>query len=138
MIAVLSPDSKPPAPAPTVCDPALAALFTPAHPTVGRYEVCTSNESIEVLAGSGRPAAPDWPSFSAPEALESLEGFGASGPYHRPALARLFGGARVRVARGWIDRPDRFEAFTLLSPYPDPTLSRLQTGTMIVHLVIPR
>ena len=100
--------------------------------------MCVSSRTIEELAGVGRQPSADWPAFSAIEALESLDAFGAAGPYHRAALARLFGGTRVQVARGWLDRPDRFESFTLLSPYADATLTRLQTGTMIIHLVIPR
>ena len=134
----MSPDQKRPTPRDTTCDAALTAAFTPAHPKIGRYEVCTTSESIEALAGPGRGASADWPPFSAIEALESLDAFGAAGSYHRPALARLFGGTRVQVARGWIDRPDRFESFTLLSPYADATLTHLQAGTMIIHLVIPR
>ena len=122
----------------TTCDAALTSLFTPRRPTIGRYEVCTTSESIEALAGPGRRTSADWPPFSAIEALESLEAFGAGGSYHRPALARLFGGTRVQVARGWIDRPDRFESFTLLSPYTDAALTHLQAGTMIIHVVIPR
>ena len=138
MIAMMSPEPKRPAPPATSCDPALTVLFTPAHPAIGRYEVCTTSESIEALAGTGRQASPDWPPFNGIEALESLDAFGAAGSYHRPALARLFGGIRVQVARGWIDRQDRFESFTLLSPYADATLTHLQAGTMIIHLVIPR
>lgn len=138
MIAVLPADPKPPAAPASICDPALTALFTPAHPAMGRYEVCVANASIDALAGPGRQASADWPPFSAIEALESLEAFGAAGPYHRHALVRLFGGTRVRVARGWIDRPDRFESLTLLSPYPDATFTHLQAGTMIIRFVIPR
>jgi hypothetical protein len=137
IVAMLPIPAPPPDGAVQVCDPVLTRLFTPAHPTEGHYEVCTVSESIEALAGPGARSAPDWPPFSPTEALESLEAFGA-GSYHRSALARLFGGTRVRVARGWIDRPDRFEAFTLLSPYADATLTHLRAGTMIIHLVIPR
>src|SRR5262245_48284836 len=32
------------------CDPALTALFTPAKPRLGHYEVCTTDESIESVA----------------------------------------------------------------------------------------
>ena len=53
--------------------------------------------------------------------------------YSRAALARLYTGQRVRVVRGWIDRGDRFESVTLLSPYPDATLTRLVSGTMIIR-----
>ena len=138
MIVMMSPGPTRQAPPTTTCDAALTALFTPPRPKIGRYEACTTSESIDALADPGRQASADWPPFSAIEALESLDAFGAGGSYHRPALARLFGGTRVQVARGWIDRPDRFESFTLLSPYTDAALTHLQAGTMIIHVVIAR
>ena len=64
--------------------------------------------------------------------LEPLEAFGAAGPYDRAALARLYAGRRVRVARGWIERDDRFESITLLSPYPGRDAdSPVRPGTMV-------
>ena len=89
------------------CDPALERLFTPPHPHLGRYEVCASTEPIQPL--NGGPI----------EALEALDAFGAAGTYDRPALARLYGGTRVQVARGWTMTDGRFESITRLSPYPD-------------------
>ena len=111
-----------------VCDPALTALFTPPRPGVGRYEVCTTTDLLEDVA-----AAPGGPHYGPNELLEPLDAFGSAGRYDRAALARLFAGKRVRVARGWIDYPDRFESVTLLSPYPDPTLTRLVAGTMVIR-----
>jgi len=67
------------------CDPALTALFTPARPQLGRFEVCTTDDPLEGDA----------------EALEPLDAFGAAGPYDRAALQRLYGGTRVRVQRSW-------------------------------------
>src|SRR5229473_7226337 len=69
--------------APYTCDPALTALFTPARPELGRYEVCTTDQPLEGDA----------------EALEALDAFGASGSYDRAALQFLYSGARVRVQR---------------------------------------
>ena len=57
---------------------------------------------------------------------------GAAGPYDRARLARLYGGTRVRVVRGWAETAGHFESVTLLSPYPDPDLTRLQPGTMVI------
>ena len=105
------------------CDPALIPLFTPPHPHLGRYEVCTSNEPIQAVNGG------------AIEALEALDAFGAAGTYDRPALARLYGGTRVQVARGWRSAAGRFESITRLSPYPDPSLTRLLPGTMEIRFV---
>jgi len=110
------------------CDPILTALFTPAHPRVGRYEVCATRDPIEVVA------EPSWKI----EAVESLDAFGSAGPYDRFAVSRLYGGTRVQVAHGWHERGDEFEAVTLISPYPDVSLKRLETGTMTIRLIISR
>ena len=107
------------------CDPVFAALFTPMRPSVGRYEVCTTTDPLGEVAAGG-------PHFGPTELLEPFDAFGAAGSYDRAALALLYAGKRVRVARGWIDYPDRFESVTLLSPYPDATLTRLLPGTMVI------
>ena len=105
------------------CDPALTGLFSPAGTSLGRYEVCTTAEPIPEERG---------------EALEALDAFGTAGTYRRSAVARLYGGRRVRVERGWTDAPGRFESVTRLSPYPDATLSRLISGTMEIRFTIDR
>jgi hypothetical protein len=120
------------------CDhPALTSLFTPSGPGVGRYEVCTTSQSLDRVM---REASSEESKthYGPANLLEALDAFGAAGRYDRGALARLYGGKRVRVARGWIDRPDRFESLTLLSPYPDPTLTRLLPGTMVIRWTTPR
>ncbi len=105
------------------CDPALVPLFTPPHPHLGHYEVCTSAAPIQPL--NGGPI----------EALEALDAFGTAGTYSRPALARLYGGTRVRVARGWKQDGNQFVAITRLSPYPDATLTHLLSGTLEVRFI---
>ena len=118
-----------------ICDPALTALFTPAHPRMGRYEVCTTSEPIEQLVAS---PGPDAVQYGPLEALEAREAFGAAGPYNRSALARLYGGTRVRVARGWSERGDALESVSLLSPYPDTSLTHLLPGTMAIRWTVRR
>jgi len=108
------------------CDPALAALFTPAEPQWGRYEVCTTDRPIEDVA------SPAWTR----EALGPLDAFGTAGSYDAHALARLYGGSRAIVARGWIQAGRNYEAVTLISPHPDATLSRLLPGTLRIRLII--
>jgi hypothetical protein len=108
------------------CDPALVALFTPPHPHMGRYEVCTSAGAIQAV--NGGPI----------EALEALDAFGTAGRYDRPALAHLYGGTRVQVARGWTRTGDRFESITRLSPYPDASLTHLLPGTMEIRWTLDR
>ena len=107
------------------CDPVLTALFTPERPKVGRYEVCTSAEPIEI-ASQG----------AAIEALEPLDAFGGAGAYRRSALAQLYGGTRVRAAHRWREHDGRFESETLLSPYPDASLSHLRQGTMVIRYIL--
>ncbi|MES1254563.1 MAG: hypothetical protein ABUS56_03070 [Acidobacteriota bacterium] len=117
------------------CDPGLQALFTPSHPALGRYAVCTTDRPIDHVVAD---PAPDRPHFGPAEMLEALDAFGGAGPYDRGALARLYGGKRVRVVRGWVERGDSFESVTLLSPYPDATLARLRPGTMVITWTLPR
>jgi hypothetical protein len=105
------------------CDPVLTALFTPRPPLMGRYEVCTTSEPLR---------------DDQVEALEALDAFGTAGTYRRSALARLYGGTRVRVARRWSSSGGRFESITRLSPYPDASLRRLLPGTMEIRFTIQR
>jgi len=111
-----------------ICDPALAARFTPAEPRLGAYEACPSPEPLDALKASEEA---NGARFGDVETLEALEAFGESGDYSRPALARLYGGTRARVARGWVERGGRFESMTLISPYPDAALTRLEPGTLV-------
>ena len=109
-------------PAPVyACDPALTALFTPRQPLMGHYGVCTTREPLAEDQG---------------EALEALDAFGTAGAYKRSALARLYGGRRVRVDRRWTASGGRFESVTRLSPYPDASLTRLWPGTMEIRFTI--
>ena len=105
------------------CDPALVSLFTPAHPRLGRYEVCASDAPLQPVNGGDI------------EAVEALDAFGTAGSYDRSKLARLYGGTRVRVARGWTRAGDTVESITRLSPYPDPTLTHLLPGTLEIRFI---
>lgn len=116
------------APDATACDPALAQLFTPRHPRVGRYEVCATSRPIDETAPAG------WTI----EALEPVEAFGAGGAYDRAALQQLYGGRRARVARGWVERGRVVESQTFVSPYPSRDLTRLDAGTLVIRYVVPR
>jgi hypothetical protein len=112
------------------CDPApaLADLFTPPHPIVGRYEVCTTAESIAAVAPAGTPI----------DALDPLDAFGNAGPYDRFALVQVYGAVHAQVAHRWLDRGAEFESQTMISPYPDAALTRLVPGTMIITLRVGR
>ena len=100
---------------------------------MGQYEVCTRPEPLEeAIAERGA----DGTHFGEIEALEPLEAFGGAGAYNRFAVARLYGGIRVRVVRGWRVSADRFESVTLLSPYPDAAFRHLNPGTMTITLTL--
>jgi hypothetical protein len=114
------------------CDPALTALFTPLGPGVGHYDVCTTDQPLERVT-TDTAGGPGGPRYAPSELLDPLDAFGAAGSYSRAALARLYNGQRVRVARGWLDRDGVFESITLLSPYPDATLTKLVSGTMMIR-----
>ena len=109
----------------TACDPAFARLFTPSRPVLGRFEVCTDSRPLTDIAPS------DWTI----EALEAADAFGGAGAYDHAAVARLYGGRRPRVARGWTEDSDRFEAVTLISPYPNATVTTLEPGTLIIRWI---
>lgn len=128
MCVVLSLTAVQPTTRPLFCDPVLTALFTPARPQLGRYEVCTTREPLTAVA------RPGWRI----ETVPPLDAFGAAGPYDRAALSRLYGGRRVIVARGWTEHGSRFESLTLISPHPDATLTRLMPGTLVIRHVIIR
>jgi hypothetical protein len=111
------------------CDPAYVAAFTPARPELGRYEVCTSPKPVSELI---QEAGGAWKSQTA----APLDAFGAAGAYDRAALSRLYGGRRVEVARGWIEENGQLVSLTFISPYPDPTLTRLNPGTLVIRFII--
>jgi hypothetical protein len=108
---------------PLTCDERLTALFTPLRPQRGRYEVCTTARPLTNVADRA------W----AVETVGPLDAFSPAGPYDRAALARLYGGQRVEVARGWVEVDGRFEAMTLISPYPNASLTALETGTLVIR-----
>jgi hypothetical protein len=115
------------------CGGPLTSLFTPTRPSLGHYEVCTSDEPQEAVRLHGSQTGTEWGPI---EALEALDAFGASGSYRRSALAQLYGGTRVRVSHGWLATTDHFESLTLLSPYPDASLTHLINGTLVIRYTV--
>lgn len=73
-----------------------------------------------------------------PRTLLPADAFGQTGRYDRWKVVRLYGAARTRVARGARVEAGRVvESWTLISPYPDPSLQRLEPGTLLVILRLP-
>jgi hypothetical protein len=110
------------------CDTAAARAFAPPHPQLGRFEVCTTPDALEKVNTLGWPV----------DQVVPLDAFGTGGLYNRAGLSRLYGGRRVRVARGWTLVGSMFESLTLISPYPDPRLTELHPGTLIIRWVRDR
>jgi len=115
------------------CDPAFDTLFTPKAPPDGRYEVCVTDEIVP----DGRTIT-ESVHLAEPERLEPLDAFGTAGSYSRSRLVQLYGGRRVTVQRGWREADGRLESVTLVTPYPDPTLTRLHSGTMVIRWISER
>jgi hypothetical protein len=121
--------------------PALARLFTPRQAPVGAYTVTVLADGIDAALARVKTAlAPDATAGSPPgswqvQQLDPLEAFGTAGTYDRSKVARLYTGRRVSVVRGPVERGGKVvAAVTLISPYPDATLSRLEKGTLAIIL----
>ncbi len=118
-------------PASPRCDSALAALVVPARPRLGTYEVCETPDLPEsALRRAGFGAAE-------PEHLEVLDALGTAGAYNRARILQLYGGRRLDVRRAWRVVDGRFESMTTISPYPDPSLTALHEGTLLIRWTVP-
>ena len=116
------------APAGWTESPLFRRLFTPAAVPDGTYTTLVTPRSIDEVLAEIDPGVEARP-------LVALEAFGQSGGYNRWKLARLYGARRARVARfPRIENGEVVEAWTLISPYPDPTLERLEPGTLLIVL----
>jgi hypothetical protein len=121
--------------------PELARLFTPAGAPKGAYEVTVLPGGIEearrIVRSALAPEAPASPVDGTWQVkqMNPLDVFGDAGVYNKTTLARLYGGLRPSVVRGAIERNGRtVAAVTLVSPYPDGSLSRLEKGTLVIVL----
>jgi hypothetical protein len=113
--------------------PDYLATFGPAGPRRSLYRAYVAGEDLDSVLrqldlGSGSSSA--W--TAAPVAPG--DAFGQAGTYDRSTLARLYGSVRPRVARGMTVVDGRQEFWTLISPHPDPTLRRLEKGTLLLVL----
>jgi hypothetical protein len=129
---------------PGTAAPALARLFTPRHAPAGAYEVTVLDGTIEqaratVLAAAREDTTPARGEPPPVRELDPLQAFGEAGSYPQTTVARLYTGRKARVVRIPVERNGRtVAAVTLVSPYPDPSLSRLVEGTLLIVLHIDR
>ena len=120
--------------------PAFRRLFAAAGPRGDAYSTFVSPLDLDaVLTELQRdPALLRPPGAWQAQALLPLDAFGQTGTYDRWAVLRLYGAQRARVARGPRTRDGRVvESWTLISPYPDATLQRLEPGTLLIVLRAP-
>jgi hypothetical protein len=117
--------------------PTFVRLFTPGGALRGTYRAYTTPRDLDaVLAAIRRDAStpPTGGSFE-PQSVIASDAFGQSGGYNRWKLALLYGARRARVARGPRLEDGRVvEAWTLVSPYPEADLERLNPGTLLIVL----
>ena len=119
-------------------DEALTRRFTPGSVAHGTYVVYQSERPVSDLAAELKAQDPA-PSQGAwkPERQYALEAFDGASRADRFRIAELYVGLHPFVARGSLVRDGRRLAYTLISPYPDATLSRLKPGTLTIVFHIP-
>ena len=83
------------------------------------------------------PAVLHPPGAWTPQAMIPFDAFGLSGSYNRWKVAVLYRSRRANVARGPRLDQGELESWTLIAPYPDEALQRLETGTLIIVLRMP-
>jgi hypothetical protein len=118
--------------------PEYLSLFAPpAHRDAYRAYVSPLSLEDTIRVVQADPAILRPPGAWQPEAMIPFDAFGRTGSYNRWKLAGLYGSRRARVARGPRIDNGRAESWMLVAPYPDPALSRLEAGTLILVLRIP-
>jgi len=120
--------------------PDLVAVFGPPGPRAASYSAYVTALDLDAvlqrLTGDATLQRP--PGAWTPRAVLPADAFGQTGAYDRWALARLYGARGPRVARGPKGEGGRVtESWTLISPYPDATLQRLEPGTLLIVLRVP-
>ncbi|MGH9255383.1 MAG: hypothetical protein ACRD3C_12540 [Vicinamibacterales bacterium] len=120
--------------------PEYLPLFAPAAPrsTAYRTQVAAADLDTVLRHLEADPALLRAPGAWQVRTLAPVDAFGQGGAYDRWKVTRLYGGARARVARGArVEAGRGVESWTLISPYPDPTLQRLERGTLRIVLRLP-
>ena len=120
--------------------PEFLPLFAPDGPRSTAYTMRISEASLEAVLRQleGDQALLRTPGAWDVRELAPTDAFGTAGAYNRSKVVRLYGGGRARVSRGARTENGRVvESWTLISPYPDSTLQRLEGGTLLVVLRLP-
>jgi hypothetical protein len=133
--------AQPAPPAPWREAPEFRPLVAPAGPRGDAFRTFVSPLDLAtVLAQIGTtPGLLSPPGAWQPRAVGALDAFGHAARVEPWKVARLFGARRAQVARGPRGADGHVtEAWTLISPYPDPAIERLQPGTLLIVLSLNR
>jgi len=120
--------------------PEYLPLFAPTGPRASAYSAFVSPLDLDTVLQrlDAEPGLLMSPGAWEPRELIPFDAFGQTGRYDRWSVARLYGSRRARVARGPRGVQGHVtESWTLISPYPDTSLTRLETGTLLIVLRIP-
>ncbi len=120
-------------------DATLTRLFTPPTVPAGTYRVYVTGASFHNVLAAFRAVAgsTDVQGAWVPRDMNALDAYGEAGPYDHAKLARLYAGSPARVTRGPVlESGQTVASITLVSPYPDASLTRLEAGTMIIEFRI--
>jgi hypothetical protein len=113
--------------------PEYVGLFAPqAHRAAYRAYVSPLGLEMTLKEITGDPAVLHPPGAWTPQAMIAYDAFGLSGSYNRWKVAGLYRSRRAQVARGPRLDQGALESWTLIAPYPDEALQRLETGTLII------
>jgi hypothetical protein len=113
--------------------PAYLDLFAP-KPHRSAYRAYASPLDIQATLRQllDDPGVLHPPGAWTPRAIIPYDAFGLSGSYNRWKVAGLYRSRRAQVARGPRLEQGQTESWTLISPYPDEALRRLEPGTLII------
>jgi hypothetical protein len=117
--------------------PEFVSLFAPVGPRASVYRGYISPLDLDAALRLIRadPSLSRTQGAWEPQPLPPLDAFGRAGAYDRSKVVRLYGSRRPVVARGVrAGGGGIVEAWTLISPYPDAALQRLEPGTLLLVL----
>jgi hypothetical protein len=118
--------------------PEYVRLFAPSSQRTA-YRAYVSSQGLEATLNRllTDPAVLRPPGAWTPRAMIPYDAFGLSGSYNRWKVAGLYRSRRAQVARGPRLDQGQMESWTLIAPYPDVSLQRLEPGTLIIVLRVP-
>jgi hypothetical protein len=120
--------------------PEYVRLLAPAGGRASAYRIYVSPLDLQTTLQRLRRDATlvRTPGAWQPRRVLPSDAFGQAGRYDRSAMARVYGAQQPRVARGGrMENGQVVESWTLVSPYPDTMLGRLEAGTLLVVLRLP-